>query len=250
MELSSDWVGFQETFYPRKRIPASKMSQSHMGPIHMVVQGNSVVDLFSENEDLSEWVGANVPEVSGHFKHRKIHIFTRDQMDAWMQSSLHLPHLYEQVEFLRSQAYPQDEKFKELTAKIFKRHFLLEAIHGWWSKIFPSSYGIFIRVESTVPRDFIVLVRKGNLEGFHRPDLIAMGPERRKMPLEVIKYLSERYLVPVQGIFVTPDEWYSWCNMDNPWKEIAKVLRVNRHKMTPFRSSLVTLAATRGFLGL
>jgi hypothetical protein len=64
-----------------------------------------------------------------------------------------------------------------------------------------------------------------------------------------VKYLSEKHLVPVQGFFMPAQQWALWSENPHPWKEIAASLKANEAKLVPFRFSLVTLIASRAFLG-
>ena len=57
------------------------------------------------------------------------------------------------------------------------------------------------------------MIRRGRIDAFHEPDLSSMGQDRRKVPAEVVKYLSEKHLVPVQGIFVPAAEWADWSEV-------------------------------------
>jgi hypothetical protein len=63
-----------------------------------------------------------------------------------------------------------------------------------------------------------------------------------------VRYLSEKYLVPVQGIFVPDAEWAAWASNPHPWRVAAASIRANRAKLVPFRWGLVVLMASRAFL--
>jgi hypothetical protein len=87
------------------------------------------------------------------------------------------------------------------------------------------------------------------VDSFHIPDLTGALVERKRTPNDIVKYLSERYLVPVQGLFLTSAEWMEWSESSNPWPKIAKALKGSRAKLAPFKWSLATLIAIRAYFG-
>ena len=240
MELTHDWRNFQDMFYPSRRTSVPVDSARH-GSAYVIVEGDQIVAAFTDGEDLSDWIGATRQELAAHLQHREIRVLKRDEVDRWVNESLERPHFYEQVEYLRAMA-----------SSPVRRHFLLEALRGWWEKVLPSTYGIFIRAEGQggkSDQDLFILVRRGALDAFHEPDLHSMGPERRRQPGDVVKYLSEKHLVPVQGLFVPAAMWEEWSQDPNPWRQIALAIRANKAKLMPFRWTVVTLLGMRGFLG-
>jgi len=240
MDLTHDWRSFQGLFYPHRRASSAR-GGTPSGPVFLVLNGDFILSAFAEHEDLSDWVGASYAEVSARTKHRQMIAYTREQVEKWVQESLSIPHFYGQVEFLRKQATPEIP---------FHRHFLVEAMHSWWGKVLPSSYGLFVRVEGQNEKNFLLIVRRGVIDGLSEPDLTSMGAERRRQPADVVKYLSEKYLVPVQGMFVPAHDWAEWSSHERPWKELARSVRANRTKLVPFRWSLAVLGSTRAFFGV
>lgn len=132
----------------------------------------------------------------------------------------------------------------------FKRHFLLSALQTWWSKVLPASYGIFIRIEGHPEQELLLVVRRNSFAGFHEPDLNTLGADKRKQSHEVVKYLSDRYLVPVQGVFVTAAEWENWIQTPKPWKDVAKAIKGHRARLVPFRWGVSALVAARAYLSM
>ncbi|MGZ3689198.1 MAG: hypothetical protein ACXWP5_05670 [Bdellovibrionota bacterium] len=251
MELSYDWRGFQSVFYPRKRVVAPQAS----GAVYCVIDGERVVSVYGENEDFSDWIGSPYSEMAAEMVNRELYLFDRAKVDECVTGSLTLPHFYDQVEYLRGEAHPQiltsSRLKKGKNEKIpFRRHFLLQSIQTWWAKVLPSAYGVFIRLEGPAARDFFFVVRRGRLDSFLEPDLVSMGKDRRNQSGDVVKYLSEKYLVPVQGIFVKAEDWDQWTDVGNPWPKVAAALKANQLKLVPFKWGLATLIATRAFLGL
>jgi hypothetical protein len=267
MELSYDWQSFQSMFYPKRR-SATQLGSEIGGPIYLVCEGNIIVSAFAENDDLSDWIGAEYQELAAEQPHRELLLFERAKVDGWMSESMALPHIHEQLEFLREKAgldvvstrakpakkgrklSRQNVELKQGHGHLGHQHFLLEAMQGWWGKVLPSAYGVFIRLEGQGEQDLFVLVRRGRLEAFHEPDLSSMGKERRKVPGDVVKYLSEKHLVPVQGMFVPAQEWAEWSDSHNPWRRITASLKANQARMVPFRWSLMSMMASRAFLSL
>ncbi len=244
MELICDWKGFQSIFYPRRRNQSP--GRSALSPAYVLADDDCVVAAFAENEDLSDWTGASLKEVTSERNHRPLVTLQRKDVESWSSELLASPHFYEQVEFLRAKFMASAP---EMEAP-FSRHFLLEGLHSWWGKILPSSYGLFFRIEAQSTQDFLVIVQRGIVSGFHEPDLSTLGFERQRSHLEIVKYLSEKYLVPVQGVFLPSSEWADWIESEHPWREVAQSVRANRVKLVPFRWSLMTLVASRAFLGI
>lgn len=240
MELNHDWRKFQTFFYPQRK---SSFGQTDvgLGPVYLVSEGDEIISVFSESDDFSDWVGGSTTGLKAQLNHRKLMIYDRAQVDGWIKSSLEKTSFYDQVELLRSHAPSFDA-----------RHFLLKALEGWWSKVLPSSFGIYLCLEGQVCQDLVMIVRRGQFAGFHEPDLTFFGSklDRKKKGQDVVRFLSEKYLIPMQGVFVNAAEWTDWSQKPDPWKEVSQSLRSNRMRLVPFRWSLATLLATRAYLGL
>ena len=244
MELSYDWRTFQTMFYPRRR-PNIAQGSVPAGAINVVIDQDTVVVAFGEYEDLSEWIGASFKEMSAQMTNRQLIAFQRSDVDSWISEAAGLPHFFDQVELLRTKAAGTAGSGLK-----FPRHFLIEALCGWWNRLLPSCYGLFVRVEGQPDQDIILLVRRGAFDGFHRPDLVPLGPERGKQASEIVKYLSERYLAPVQGVFVSAADWAEWSRDPNPWRNIAKAVSANRARLVPFRWGIAFLMSLRAFFGI
>ncbi len=254
MELNHDWISFQEMFYPRKRVRNQKEG---LGPIYLVVDQGTVITAYTETDDLSAWAGLpfNVvkerPECVA--KKREIVVFDCNKVDEAIQTSLKFPHFYEQIEHLRETTKADLELSTSSSAGKsidVKKHFLLTAMESWWSKVLPSNYGIYISIETQPQKHILLMVRRGKFDCFHEPDLTPLGPERRRQPADVVRYLSEKHLAPVQGVFVSGADWAEWSQLDSPWRKIAQSVKANRTHLVPFRWSVTTLMATRAFFGL
>lgn len=260
MELSYDWRGFQSLFYPDRKESALAPTEPQ-SPVYFVEEMDTIISAFSDKEDLGEWVGSSVDEVKKHFQHRELAIFQREKVDQWLSESRSCSHYLEQMDFLKSKALPevvQSRRFLgavsaskgDVFRSLVQRHFLLEAICGWWGSVLPSSYGLFLRVEGSEPRDFVLIIRRGVIENYYCPDLSGIVKGRAEDLEEAAKILSERHTLPIQAIATSVHEWRQWATLPDPWKEIALSIRTNRTKLAPFRWGLVTLIATRGFVGV
>ncbi|MGK5090229.1 hypothetical protein WDW86_21990 [Bdellovibrionota bacterium FG-2] len=267
MELKHDWQSFQLLFYSARRNLASEtLAKNAMGPIRVVTSGvggpggETVVSAYADGEEFSEWIGASCIELATAFPHREVYAYDHRVIEGWLQESVGVTHFYGQNEFLLSKAgtlqifkAPRGNKPPKGEAvnlvQTGKTHFLLEALQGGWARVFPSSYGVFVRLEGEVLEDFIVTVRRGKIEGFQRPDLSSMGRERSRQPAEVVRYLSEKFLVPVQGVFVSAQEWKTWSASSRPWKKVSGAVRQGQAKLVPFRPLLAGMMVVKALMG-
>ncbi|HLE00883.1 MAG TPA: hypothetical protein VJB59_11520 [Bdellovibrionota bacterium] len=267
MELTYDWRSFQSMFYPKRR-SLVRQSAEPAGPVLVIREDDLIISAFAESEDLSDWIGARFEEMAAELSHRELVSFARADVDQWMLDMLALPHFQDQMEFLRSKAEQalasksspdalagtvarmNDHAVKNGRDPLYRPHFLLSAIQGWWKKVLPSAYGIFIRLEGQPAEDLFILVRRGRLELFHKSDLSSMGAERCRQPEDVVKYLSEKHMVPVQGVFVAARDWLDWSDSPNPWGKIASGLQTDRVKLVPLRWDFLGLMTLRGVFGL
>jgi len=248
MELTYDWKGFQNFFYSRKRVANSNA----VVPIYLVVDGRAIVTVFSDGEDLSDWVGSTCDELIAELPHREVILYDREKVDQWLASSVDVVHFYDQIQYLSQEAKPQGmSKSRHKNAlQAVNKHFLLSLTRGGWARLFPSTYGIYIRLDHGQGNSLFLVFQRGKLQTFHIPDLSGMISDRRKNPEDIVKFLSERYLMPVQGLFLNTSEWVEWSELANPWPKIAACLKRHREKFVPFRWSLAFLITLKGHLGL
>jgi hypothetical protein len=238
MELGFDWMGYQDIFYPRLKQSADK-SGFLGGAIFLVTEGDEIFEVLSENEDLSEWLGQSYANFSEKMKHRRITRFTRAQLDQATQEALKQPHFHKQVNGLR-----------EATQVPFLEHFLIDLVRGGWSRILPSSYGLYVRIDGKREQHFLTVVRRGQIEGFEKPDFATLGILRPGEADLVVEQLSERLKLPVQGIVVPEAVWVAWSQSDQPWRAFAESIRSQKAKLVPFRWALISVAAARGYFGV
>ncbi|OFZ19773.1 MAG: hypothetical protein A2X94_17005 [Bdellovibrionales bacterium GWB1_55_8] len=255
MELSYDWTAFQGVFRSKRRAFSSRSESG--APIFVIIEQGSVVAAFAEGEDLSEWLGAELAEMNAEFGNRPVISFDRSEVDGWISESAALPHFIEQSDLLLEKAASRIRKdaagTKGLSAErlLAQEHFLVEALKGWWKKVLPSNYGIYLRLEGEKPEDLLMVFRRGRLELFQRGDLAGMSAnDQTRTPQEIVKYLSERTMVPVQGIFIGARDWADWGQSPAPWRKVSRAMGGDRLKLVPFRWDLAALIAARGWVGL
>ncbi|MBI4924543.1 MAG: hypothetical protein HY843_01350 [Bdellovibrio sp.] len=249
MELNFDWKNFHSLFF--QSIETKHAADSAQSKPVFVLKDNGFVSFaFSEGENLLDWVGAPEDEIRENFKHREIVFLNKSTADGWMLKSTNHDLYYDQVKFLKSQAFGFLKKNKKNLESYFLRHFLLESIESWWNKFLPSSYGMFLRFDGEQNKDYVLIVQKDKISGFNEPDLTALGVDQRKDLAAVVKYLSEKYFIPVQGFVLDYQKWKDIASSPEPWKKTAFLIRSGQIKLAPFRWRLVFLIASRAFLGL
>lgn len=264
MEATTDWRGFQSVFQPRRRLRAEQSTSR----VYAVVAQEKVVAAQTDGEDLSSGIGRPFAEFAQDHANREIVVIDQAVADAQLKAVLSLGHYYDQCENLREvvqasvvQKGAQRGKVRQVQGQelLMVRHFLLEAIRTWWARVLPASYGIYLRIAGSDgpenaggrgPRQFFMIVRRGRLESFHAPDLSLMIPDRRGHSGDVVKFLSERSQLPVQGIFVSAEQWVQWSASRNPWPEIAEAVKKDAALLVPASWGLAGLLKARSFFGV
>lgn len=267
-----DWREFQEFLSVNHRSPAAAApgGSGPSAPALFVVEGDIVVSGYCQNEDLEDWQGSPLAEVREHFKHREHLVIPREQLVAWLRESWQQEGYFEQLQHIRHRIdghidarSPQEPR---TVRQVAYPHFLLDALQGWWAKMLPASYGIFIRVEPSQPsgatvgasalkpvrrsKDFFAVVRRGRFEEFGTPDFAGLGRDRARSELETVKYLSEKFGVPFQGAFLPEKDWEEWSRISDPWKLSILALRSKKLRLVPFRWGVAALVGARAYLGL
>jgi hypothetical protein len=256
MELIYDWKSFQSLFFGKKRYLLSDSSAVMDSVIYVIVDGKVVISVLCDTDDLSDWLGTTLEQFQAEFLHRELVVFDRKKIDQWILKTEELRHYYDQTQLLKVEA-----KRSLAGRKLFKthlsnlsshiqRHFLLDATQSWWKRVLPSHYGIFIQLDAQSSSSLLIIFQNGKLVSFQVPDLSSMIPDRKKHSQDIIKYLAGRYLVPIQGLFLTSHEWAEWSESPNPWKKIAISLKNGRNKLVPMNWGIVFLILCRVYLGI
>ncbi len=244
MKLGQDWLAFQKTMHPKKksRMPA-------VSPHVVIAQAKDhAVKVLSESETLATDSQPRMSELVTRVPvDKKVVSFETKALNSAILKSLEYSDVYHQLESIRESlpathgAIPQ-----------FEPHFLIRALtEGFWSKVLPSQYGIYIRLEdSESPQSLLILLKRGKVDQFDDPDLSSLSAERQEIPLEVVKYLREKYGSPVQAIYLNRKDWMDWCETENPWKTISSALRAERLSLYPFKMSIASLIGAKAYVGL
>lgn len=266
MEQNRDWRVFNQIFYST---PSQRAYQkgSPSSALYFVVNEGRIVGSFSSDLDLSEWNGFSVQEVQDHFDRREVHFFEKKKVDRWIRESVTKGAFFEQVKFLKEQA---NQELEDDVRSFSHAHFVLEAIEGWWKKILPSHYGIFIQTRRDQPeargmqeRSLILLVRHGEVDGFYHVDFKhvlksvrdSLGDHfdfssKDRVMSEVMKYLSQLYRVPVQGLFIKESDWLQASQARDPWKHLAGLLKKQSAQLVPPRWNVRSMLCSRAVLNL
>jgi hypothetical protein len=274
MELTYDWRSFQSVFYPQKRSLSLPLENQDSAAIFAIVETekDTVVVAYGENEDLSDFIGTSLSSLKSSHPHREVVCLERETVDQWIQMAVGKVHLHEQISFFRKSASPQLQTKVRNSLKrktcLAEKHFLLDSLMGNWGKILPSAFGVFIRLEKAPSsyqpsaemierfgsrckeyleqeQDILILFRGGKLEAFYEPDLSSMGSDRKSLPNEVVRYLSEKHAVPVQGVTALSIEWMSWGQSTHPWRAFARSFKAKKTKLTPFNWKIASLLGIR-----
>lgn len=235
MELTHDWRSFQRLFYPKRKALAGPDSQGKSA--YVIIENDTIVSAHAPGTDVANWIGSSFSELkASQDRGRKLVSYSKQDVDKWLMDSIEHPNFYAQMEYFRAESRQH-----------LRRHFLIEALLGWWSKVLPSTYGMYIGVEDRPEHSLLLVVRKGSCEGFFRPDLSFLKSRKRDGDEEVVRYLAEKYLIPIQGAFVKNAEWEEWTSSGNAWPAIARAIRTSRMRLVPFRWGAAFLVSLRAF---
>ena len=260
MELVYDWKGFQALFHAKKKSPPADPAPL-APPVVVILEGKTILYAYCDNEDLSGWMGSPYEEMAKNLTHREKVVFDRKKVEEWMGEAIFngatagVPspsHFPEEMQFLRNQAKPIMSQLENYKHRSFgmQGSFLLEATQGWWSKVIPSTYGLYIRLDDGKGPTLMMIIQRKKLVSFYIPDLGTIPKDKRNHFPSIIKYLSEKHLIPVQGISITSDEWAEWSETPNPWPKVFSTLRSHKEKVSPNKIGILGLLAARAYLKL
>jgi len=215
----------------------------------MVTQSKDrVLKVLSDVETLTMSAGTRmsdfVPRVPVE---KELIAFDSQQLSSAILKSLEHGDVYHQLESIRGSVTLTQGKVPE-----YEPHFLIRALtEGLWSKILPSQFGIYIRLEDIeAPQSLLILFKRGKVDQFDDPDLCSLSAERQETPIEVVKYLRERFGSPIQAVYLNRKDWLEWCESENPWKTISSALRAERLSLVPFKMSVASLIGAKAYLGI
>ena len=93
------------------------------------------------------------------------------------------------------------------------------------------------------------MVSRGRLDQFHVPDLTAIDPSLLGDLGYLTRYLSEKYLLPVQAMSVSTLEWSDWSRDREPWKKLWSAYRSKKLTVYPEKPSFVAWLGLKRVLG-
>ncbi|MEK6707060.1 MAG: hypothetical protein AABZ06_14880 [Bdellovibrionota bacterium] len=239
MDLVYDWKAFTSVFGIRGSVPRRQDS----GHVLVVADNGKVVAAYAESEDLTSWTGSRCEKMAAEMPHRKLVVLEKKSVDGLLEGALSHPHYHGQFEILAKNAAAltgAGASIREFCT-FSQKHFLLTAMSGWWTRILPSYYGIFVSLGAS--RQVLLTVRKGQVESF-------LNPEGERPPLEAVKYLSEKHLLPVQGIFTSAEKWNKLSEAPNPWPGIFEAIRGDEIRLVPYNRKLLCLLAMKAYVGV
>lgn len=247
MELGQDWGILNRILYPRKKTKGSSESEqvfvAHHSDRTLRILGDRDEFLFATGAPMSEALTAIGSD------HKTIAIDAAEMDRALIECLKTDGGIYDQMKALRRTLSPSRGKLPPYT-----EHFLLRAVRTWWAKLLPSSFGVYLHLESEETSSLLLIFRKGELTDFDEPDFSAISSERRADLSERVKVLRERYGVPVQGFAMNHADFTEWTEQGaardekGAWKKIAKALRQDRLQLVPFRFSIAAMIGGRGML--
>ena len=267
MELSLDWKAYQSAFQAkvRARVGASgKSSTAGSGAsiLGLIVDGPAspdsvIISAFAEGEDGTEWIGSTPQEVLQSGGARTLWVYSRADIEKVLSQAEGLAygaHYLDQLERIRREVAPLQlgegaKPSSQNPRPELSMHFIPRMLSSGWVKVFPSSFGLYFRIEGSRPeKQYFLVFRRGKLEAFFEPDLSSMNPDRRKDPVEVARYLGKSAGVSAQGIQVSASDWKAWAESPHPWKEVAEAIRAERARLLPFRWPVAVWIGTRAIL--
>ncbi len=291
MELNRDYESYRRVFQAQSRVGVMS-SSAHGSTIYLVESElddegeRKVIACFSEQEDLTEWVGRSKREFRSAFQSRELVAITEEN---WVQalarpvaSSWQEGHFLGQISEFRqnlkqtlfhkeaTQGTPAIKKGARLLLRGLRsqgqkakgerliqeshletqQNFVMEALSGWWLRILPSHFGLYVRVENEQNTQVLLTIKAGKVDQFYSPDLGAIHADRKAEFGTLVAALSEKTLMPIQGVRVTSEEWTQWMRSPNPWTLVSRSIRSGRTQLAPFRWFVALLIGTRAFLGL
>lgn len=146
------------------------------------------------------------------------------------------------------------------------RHFLLDALLSrTWMRLLPDHTGFLVALvpdssggglgsalltDPQIPR-LLLVYRRGRVESFFAPDLQSLKPGGafEMGASDLVKALSDRYLVKIQGLFVAETDWQAWGRAKRPWAEVRRSIQGQRARLIPGGMALRSYLLARSLQG-
>lgn len=243
MEMNLDWTQYQRFFEPR----ANRMLESGTSAqkTYVICDGDRVLTAIRDRVEYSDWCGLELTDLQKEFKEKDVVYLQKDRLDRSLFDLLGETHFGEQLSKLRNQTlHTRDYRL------VPRPHFLVQAVSSrLWMRVLPSSYAIWIRL-TDVSQDLVVVVRKGKIDQFFTPEMHYLKVERQVNPDEWAKALSERLVMPVQGMLLDEAIWNELSTSPNPFRKAISLYFKKKLRLTPVQGGVLFLVFLRGYLGL
>jgi hypothetical protein len=278
VDLAQDWRLYQKLTRSKKkrlaRLAGVEAGGPESGPVTVVISTGvapRVVTVFAGGRNFEDWGGRSYEEFRVHLGEVKsLCVLSESDLRDSFGVAAAAAGLFEQRRSLR-EALEKKAAHRKGNAMLpgmedsstgQSGHFLIEALGGWWRKVFPNRYALWLRVSSVargapgaggaraMPQDHLLFFKDGKIVGCGTPDLTSLGTERIWKDESVIRHLTEKYLVPIQGVQLQSQDWEAWMDAAHPWKAVRDSIQQGRVSFSPERSGLRGLVKLRASIGL
>ena len=227
MELAQDWRLYLSLTRGKKARSARVAAASGAGSdgaqvaVTAVISGANtqdaearVLEVRTETGELQEFLGCPLRELRAHLGGaRELCVISSADLRASFQMASQSNSLFEQRRIFRdalNRLNPAGKNRVGIPRSKEQNHFLLSAFSsGGLSRLFPKNFILWIRFQESaastkgqVVRDDLIGLREGEVVGCGVADLSSLGPDRITNLEWVAKHLSEKYVLPVQGLVV------------------------------------------------
>lgn len=242
MELGQDWIKYRDFMNPKRRLKTPKFSNQTL----FVSDNAKTVRVVSDSDNLNSSSGQLLSDAMMQTEPRHSPLVVEaERLDAALaQAAQADAYALEQVSMLRDKVKPTFGSFSQ-----WEEPFLVEAMHSWWGRLLPSSFGVYLSLSDNPNQSILLLFKKGRLDSFGEPDLSSLSEERRRSADEIVKYLREKFSLPVQGLRIKSQDWEAVTEDAHPWKKISQLIRSDSASLVPFRVLTAALIGTKGILG-
>lgn len=243
MEMNLDWTQYRRFFEntssekPGKDLRAQKT--------YVICDGDRVLTAIKGRTEYSDWCGLELTDLQKELKEKDVVYLQKDRLDRSLFDLLQETHFGDQLAKLRNQTlHTRDFKLSP------KPHFLVHALESrFWTRVLPNSYALWIRL-TDVGQDIVMVIRNGKIDQFFTPEMHYLKPERQENAEEWAKALSERLVMPVQGMLVDEATWISLSRNSNPFRRIFSLYFKKKLRLIPARGVTLLMIFLRGYLGL
>lgn len=242
MDLGQDWIKYRDFMNPQRRLKTPQFSNQAI----FVSQDNQALKILSDSDVLIEAQGSKVSDAMLQVEPRHSSLVVdADRLEKALFEVTKIDgYALNQIEELRLKVKPSFGAFQK-----WEEPFLVSAMHSWWGRFLPSSFGIYLSLSDNPNQSLLLIFKKGKLESFGEPDLSSLSEERRRSTEEIVKYIKDKFSVPIQGLRIKSKDWAEVCGDPQPWKKISLLLRTDAASLAPFRVVTAALIGTKAVLG-